>query len=118
MAAASLEKGWCSFFILVQDVLPGSSQCLRLKANNNKLTTSLPSLIFFFHFLFSSGYFFLFCRENRVQGNLSTTAVAEMQTRLPFEKQKFFFFFFSQTQVFRLGHAVVLIRGERIITPA
>jgi hypothetical protein len=114
MAAASLEKGWCSFFILVQDVLPGSSQCLRLKANNNKLTTSLPSLIFFSS---SSGYFFLFCRENRVQGNLSTTAVAEMQTRLPFEKQKFFFFF-SQTQVFRLGHAVVLIRGERIITPA
>jgi hypothetical protein len=117
MAAASLEKGWCSF-ILVQDVLPGSSQCLRLKANNNKLTTSLPSLIFFsFLFSSSSGYFFLFCRENRVQGNLSTTAVAEMQTRLPFEKQKFFFFF-SQTQVFRLGHAVVLIRGERIITPA
>lgn len=35
-----------------EDVLPGSSQCLRLKANNNKLTTSLslslPSLIFFF----------------------------------------------------------------------
>ena len=112
LAASFLKRQQLILSYVQEDVLPGYSQCLRLKANNNKLTTSLSLFLFHLSSFFS-------CRENCVR---AAAQLFVSERRQQFRKAIAYAApvcnsSSSQTYKF-LGHAFVLIRGERIITPA